>query len=178
MDEHSQTYDWHVGRQQLLRLPHPAIEQGGAAQMAHPGLDRLQPHEDVGLGLFPGPVQLLLGGTLVRQLGDNGTHRLQGGLLLLPAQAGVDTQKAGVGVVGDVGIHGQTILPHILDFPAQTALPLLKPETAHKNAPDHNEDLRFHNQTYFQGYPLHHSDKFLDKRASSFFHSSRKISII
>ena len=85
--------------EQLVCLPHPAIQQGGGPQLAHAALDGLRAHEQVGLGLLPHPVQLLLGGAVVGQLAHQIPHGIQGLALLLPVQGGVHPQKAGVGVV-------------------------------------------------------------------------------
>ena len=94
--------------------------------MAHAGLDRLHPHEDVGLGLVPGPGELLLGGAVVGQLPHDGPDGLQGPLFLLLIQGGVDPQKAGVGVVGHIGVDGVAqppLFPQLLEQPGGAPAP-------------------------------------------------------
>ena len=90
------------------------------------GLGGLQPHEHVGLGLLPGPVQLLLGDAVVAEVPDDGEDGVQGLALGLAAQGGVDAEVAGIVVAGAVGVDGvaQPLpLPHLLEQPGGHAAP-------------------------------------------------------
>ena len=88
--------------------------------MAHPGLGGLQPHDYVGLGLLPGPLQLLVGGALGQKLPDYLADGLDGLGLGLLIQGGVDAEDPGVGVARPVGVDRVAqplLLPHPLEEP-------------------------------------------------------------
>lgn len=94
--------------------------------MAHAGLNGFQPHEHAGLGLLPGPLQLLLGGAVLRQLPEQGAGSIQRLPLQLGAEGGVHPQQAGVGVVGYIGVSGVAqppLLPKLLKQPGGDAAP-------------------------------------------------------
>lgn len=88
-----------IARQKLVCLPHPAVQKAGGAQVAHSGLNGLQTHQKTGLSLFPGAVQLLLGGAVLSQIADDVPNGFQGLGLLLAASGGIDAQQSGVRTV-------------------------------------------------------------------------------
>ena len=93
------------------------VQHLAPAQAAHVGLGGLQPHEHVGLGLLPGPVQLGLGDAVLGQLPDHGQNGVQRLSLGLPPQGGVDAEVAGIVMAGAVGVDGVAkplLLPHLL----------------------------------------------------------------
>ena len=109
-----------VGLDDLVGGEGPPLEEGPPAQGAHAGLGGLQPHEDVGLGELPGPLQLLGGGAVVGEVPDRGADGLQGLGLGLPAQGSVDGEDPGLGVAGAVGVDGVAqapLLPDLLPQP-------------------------------------------------------------
>ena len=78
---------------------------------------RYQPHEHVGLGLLPGPVQLGLGDAVLGRLPDHGQNGVQRLSLGLPPQGGVDAEVAGIVMAGAVRVDGVAkplLLPHLL----------------------------------------------------------------
>ena len=97
--------------------------------MAHAGLNGFQPHEHAGLDLLPGPLQLLLGGAVLRQLPEQGAGSIQRLPLQLGAEGGVHPQQAGVGVVGYIGVSGVAqppLLPKLLKQPGGDAAPRME----------------------------------------------------
>ena len=93
------------------------VQHLAPAQAAHVGLGGLQPHEHVGLGLLPGPVQLGLGDAVLGRLPDHGQNGVQRLSLGLPPQGGVDAEVAGIVMAGAVRVDGVAkplLLPHLL----------------------------------------------------------------
>ena len=106
-----------VGSDDGVLVQHLALEQLAPAQAAHVGLGGLQPHEHVGLGLLPGPVELGLGDAVLGQLPDHGQNGVQRLSLGLPPQGGIDAEVAGIVMAGAVGVDGVAkplLLPHLL----------------------------------------------------------------
>ena len=101
-------------------------QQFPPAQAAHAGLGGLQAHEHIGLGLLPGPVQLLLGGAVLGEVPDNGADGLQRLPLHVPVQGGVDPKISRVLVAGGIGVNAVAQpqpLPHLLKEPGGHAAP-------------------------------------------------------
>lgn len=85
--------------------------------MAHPGLNRLSAHQEIGLGLLTGPVKLLLGRPLLEQPLHYVPDRVQGLALLLFSNGGIDAKKPCILVVGHIGVDGiaqAALLPDLL----------------------------------------------------------------
>ena len=92
--------------------------------MAHAALDRLAGHEQIGLGLLPHPVQLLLRGAILSQPAHHIPQGVQGPPPPAPAHRGVHPQKTGVPVVGVKGVHRVAqplLLPQLLEQPGGAA---------------------------------------------------------
>ena len=109
-----------VGVEDLLRGQNfPGKEQRPPC-MAHTGLGGFQAHDDVGLRLLSGPLQLLGGGALGQEVVDDPADGRQGLGLRLLVQGRVDTEDPRLRVARAVGVDGVAkplLLPHLLKQP-------------------------------------------------------------